>query len=134
MVPPKGVSFARSTSTWIHWWSPVTSAKSLMASWVTSCHSLVPRVSPSASLSPSSPVIVRMRRHHIFVAVPGPLLLVDAPAVLYRAFFALPDKIKGAEGRPVNALLGSCNAILFCVERYDPRAVVLCFGVEAAAY
>ena len=66
--------------------------------------------------------------------MPGPLLLVDAPAVLYRAFFALPDKIKGADGRPVNALLGACNAILFCVDRYDPRAVVLCFGAEAATY
>ena len=37
---------------------------------------------------------------------PAPLLAVDAPSLLYRAFFALPKSIKGADGRPVNALLG----------------------------
>ena len=64
----------------------------------------------------------------------GPLLCCDAPGLLYRAFFALPDTIKGADGRPVNALLGSVNAALWCVERYGPRAVVMCFGPESAAY
>jgi DNA polymerase-1 len=34
----------------------------------------------------------------------------------------------------VNALLGSLNQVLWCVEKYGPRAVVLCFGAEAAAY
>lgn len=66
--------------------------------------------------------------------MPRPLLCADAPALLYRAFFALPDSITGADGRPVNALLGSVNAVLGCVERHDPRAVVLCFGAEAATY
>jgi 5'-3' exonuclease len=66
--------------------------------------------------------------------VPDPLLLVDAPACLYRAFFALPDSITDADGHPVNALLGSVNQVLWCVEKYDPRAVVLCFGAEAAEY
>ena len=78
------------------------------------------------------PLIVRMGRHA--PAVTGPLLVCDAPALLYRAFFGLPDSIKGADGRPVNALLGSVNAVLWVVERYDPRAVVLCFGQEAAIY
>jgi DNA polymerase-1 len=66
--------------------------------------------------------------------MPGPLLAVDAPSLLYRAFFALPDKIRGAGGRPVNALLGTANLVLFVVERHAPRAVVLCFGAESAAY
>src|SRR5918997_1883772 len=60
MVPPNGVSFARSGSTWIHWWSPVASAKASMSFWVTSCHSETPSSSPSACLSSLSPVIVRM--------------------------------------------------------------------------
>src|SRR3954469_25581661 len=64
IVPPNGVSFARSTSTWIHWWSPVTSANVSTSFWVTSCQSEVPSVSPSACLSSSSPVIVRMGGHH----------------------------------------------------------------------
>ena len=63
-----------------------------------------------------------------------PLLAVDAPSLLYRAFYALPDSIKGRDGKPVNALLGATNLILLEVERHDPRAVVLCFGAEAAHY
>ena len=66
--------------------------------------------------------------------MPGPLLAVDAPSLLYRAFFALPQSITDGDGHPVNALLGMANLVLFIVERHDPRAVVLCFGAEAADY
>jgi DNA polymerase-1 len=66
--------------------------------------------------------------------VSGPLLAVDGPSLLYRAFYALPDSIKDASGQPVNALLGTTNLILQEVERHAPRAVVLCFGAEAAEY
>jgi 5'-3' exonuclease len=62
------------------------------------------------------------------------LLVVDAPSLLYRAFFALPKSIKGADGRPVNALLGTANLILREVLERRPRAVVLCFGPDAAHY
>jgi 5'-3' exonuclease len=65
---------------------------------------------------------------------PRPLLLVDAPYLLYRAFYALPKSIKGADGKPVNALLGSVNAILAAADEHDARAVVNCFGPDAAAY
>ena len=64
----------------------------------------------------------------------GPLLLVDAPYLLYRAFFALPDSIKGSDERPVNALLGSVNTILAVTEEEQARAVVACFGPDAAPY
>jgi 5'-3' exonuclease len=63
-----------------------------------------------------------------------PLLVVDAPFFLYRAFHALPSSIKGSDGRPVNALLGSVNAILAVAEERAPRAVVACFGPDAAHY
>jgi DNA polymerase-1 len=63
-----------------------------------------------------------------------PLLAIDGPAVLYRAFFALPKSITDDDGHPVNALLGSVNQTLWCIEKYDPRAVVWCFGAEAAEY
>jgi 5'-3' exonuclease len=63
-----------------------------------------------------------------------PLLAVDAPSMLFRAFYALPDSIVGPEGTPVNALLGAANLIVREVERHDPRAVVLCFGPDAASY
>jgi 5'-3' exonuclease len=61
-------------------------------------------------------------------------MVVDTPSMLYRAFFALPKSIKGADGKPVNALLGAANLILREVEEHSPRAVVLCFGPDAATY
>jgi DNA polymerase-1 len=67
-------------------------------------------------------------------AVTQPLLAVDAPSLLFRAFYALPAKIVGPDGKPVNALLGTANLILREVELHQPRAVVLCFGPDAASY
>jgi 5'-3' exonuclease len=66
--------------------------------------------------------------------VSGPLLVVDAPSMLFRAFYALPKSIKGKDGKPVNALLGSANLVLREVEEHSPRAVVMCFGPDAAEY
>ncbi len=66
--------------------------------------------------------------------VSGPLLVVDAPSLLFRAFFALPTSIEGKDGKPVNALLGAANLVLAEVETHSPRAVVLCFGPDAADY
>jgi DNA polymerase-1 len=54
--------------------------------------------------------------------------------MLFRAFYALPDSILGADGRPVNALLGTANLVLREIELHQPRAVVLCFGPDAASY
>ena len=63
----------------------------------------------------------------------APLLAVDGPSLLHRAFHALPDSIGGPNG-PANALLGSTNVILAFVLEHEPRAVVVCFGLEAAKY
>src|SRR4249919_3118657 len=54
--------------------------------------------------------------------------------MLFRAYYALPKSIVGPDGNPVNALLGSANLILREVETHRPRAVVLCFGPDAASY
>ena len=66
--------------------------------------------------------------------MPGPLIAVDAPYVLYRSFYALPDTILGLDGRPVNALLGAVNLLLRAAADFGPRAIVMCFGAEAASY
>jgi 5'-3' exonuclease len=64
----------------------------------------------------------------------APLLVVDAPSLMFRAFYALPDSITDDDGRPVNALLGTTNIVLLELERRPARAVVFCFGAEAATY
>ena len=66
--------------------------------------------------------------------MPEPLLIADVPWLLYRAFFALPKSIKGSDGQPVNALLGTVNALLAAIEARPARAVVVCFGAEEARY
>jgi 5'-3' exonuclease len=66
--------------------------------------------------------------------MPGPLLAVDAPFLLYRSFFALPESITGVDGHAVNALLGAANVLLRVAADRDPRAIVACFGAEAAHY
>ncbi|MDE3070047.1 MAG: hypothetical protein KGJ43_04900 [Acidobacteriota bacterium] len=65
---------------------------------------------------------------------PAPLLVADVPWLLYRSFFALPESIVGTAGTPVNALLGTVNALLRAVEACAPRAVVACTGAEEATY
>jgi 5'-3' exonuclease len=66
--------------------------------------------------------------------MPAPLLVVDAPFLLYRSFFALPEAIRGVDGRPVNALLGAVNNLLRVAAQTSPRSVVVCFGAESADY
>jgi DNA polymerase-1 len=70
--------------------------------------------------------------------VSAPLLTADVPWLLYRSFFALPRSITDPQGRPVNALLGTVNAILSVAEvrppARPPRCVVACMGAEEAAY
>ncbi|MHB1810683.1 MAG: PIN domain-containing protein, partial [Solirubrobacteraceae bacterium] len=66
--------------------------------------------------------------------MPAPLLIADVPWLLYRGFFALPQSIRGTNGAPVNALLGTVNALLAAIESQRPRAVVACFGAEQARY
>jgi 5'-3' exonuclease len=66
--------------------------------------------------------------------VPGPLLAVDAPSLLFRGFFALPASITDGDGRAVNGLLGMANQVLQAVLAHRPRATVLCWGPDAAAY
>ena len=68
----------------------------------------------------------------------APLLAADIPWLLYRSYFALPKSIVDGEGRPVNALLGTVNALLgfidSCSPAGRPRCVVACLGAEQAAY
>src|SRR5579872_6444150 len=77
IVPPKGPAFARSGSTWIHWWSPVASAKRSTCSWVTVCQSDQPRCSPTwDAYSSTLPTLMPIRRlpgsTHRTVGLPAP--------------------------------------------------------------
>ena len=68
----------------------------------------------------------------------APLLAADVPWLLYRSYFALPKSISDGDGHPVNALLGTVNALVGYVESCPPaqrpRCVLACTGAEEAAY
>ena len=66
--------------------------------------------------------------------MPGPLLLLDLPWLLYRAHFALPSSIEGADGEPIGALLGAARTILAEVDEHDPVAVCCATGAEDATH
>jgi 5'-3' exonuclease len=66
--------------------------------------------------------------------MPAPLLIADVPWLLYRSYFALPKSIVSADGQPVNALLGTVNALLGMLEARPSRAVAACLGAEEAVY
>jgi 5'-3' exonuclease len=66
--------------------------------------------------------------------VSAPLLIADVPWLLYRAYFGLPKSIVDGEGQPVNALLGTVNALLSVLDERPARAVVACVGAEQATY
>ncbi|MEH3053253.1 MAG: 5'-3' exonuclease [Patulibacter minatonensis] len=71
-----------------------------------------------------------------------PLLVVDAPSILYRSYFAMPSDILGTDGRPVGAVLGFIRFVMTEIDAITdarhgiagPRAVVICFGAEEASY
>ncbi|WP_320670221.1 5'-3' exonuclease [Patulibacter defluvii] len=64
----------------------------------------------------------------------APLLLFDLPWMLYRAHFALPSSIKGADGEPIGALLGTVRAILAEIAEHEPAGVCCAIGSEDAPH
>src|SRR5205085_221572 len=103
----------------------------------TRCRRQTQRSPRLRSRNPSAgwwPQRTRSPRRYSLGDLSDPLLIVDGDSIVFRAWFALPASIKGSDGRPVNALLGAANLILRAVEDHKPRAVVVCFGQEAAHY
>jgi DNA polymerase I len=54
----------------------------------------------------------------------GPLLAIDGDSLAHRAYHALPKSIKGAGGRPANALVGFGNFLLRLWDAEQPAAVL----------
>ncbi|WP_235346969.1 5'-3' exonuclease H3TH domain-containing protein [Brevibacterium sp. UCMA 11754] len=53
-----------------------------------------------------------------------PLVLIDTPALYYRAFYSVPDSIVNDEGQPVNAVRGVLDAVAQMIRRFDSPRVV----------
>ncbi len=55
----------------------------------------------------------------------GELFLVDGNSLAYRAFFALPESIATADGRPTNAIYGFASMMAKILIDHNPRAVIV---------
>src|SRR4051794_19198423 len=53
-----------------------------------------------------------------------PLLAIDGDSLAHRAYHAVPKSIRGAGGRPANALVGFANFLLRLWDVEQPRAVL----------
>jgi DNA polymerase-1 len=52
-----------------------------------------------------------------------PLLIVDGDNLAHRAYHSIPKTVKGAGGRPINAIVGWTNMVLYLWETEQPRAL-----------
>jgi DNA polymerase I len=55
----------------------------------------------------------------------GELFLIDGNSLAYRAFFALPESIATADGRPTNAIYGFASMMAKILIEHDPAAVIV---------
>jgi DNA polymerase-1 len=53
------------------------------------------------------------------------LFLIDGNSLAYRAFFALPESIATADGRPTNAIYGFASMMTKLLIDHNPRAVIV---------
>jgi len=53
------------------------------------------------------------------------LFLIDGNSLAYRAFFALPDTMATADGRPTNTIFGLASMLVKLISEYRPRQVVV---------
>ena len=62
-----------------------------------------------------------------------PLLIVDGDNLAHRAYHSIPKSVKGAGGRPINAIVGWTNMVVYLWETEQPRALFTAWdtlGVE----
>ncbi len=53
------------------------------------------------------------------------LFLIDGNSLAYRAFFALPDTIATADGRPTNAIYGFASMLAKILTEHNPNSVIV---------
>lgn len=58
------------------------------------------------------------------------VLLLDGHSLAYRAFYALPDTMTTADGRPTNAVYGFSSMLLKAIEEEKPDAVVVALDIS----
>ncbi|WP_189056305.1 5'-3' exonuclease [Longimycelium tulufanense] len=60
----------------------------------------------------------------------GPLVLLDAASLYFRAYFALPDSIKAPDGTSVNAVRGFTDMVAKLITDRRPGRLVACLDAD----
>jgi DNA polymerase I len=62
-----------------------------------------------------------------------PLLIVDGDNLAHRAYHSMPKSLRGSSGRPINAIVGWTNMLIYLWESEQPRSIFVAWdtlGVE----
>jgi len=57
----------------------------------------------------------------------GRLMLLDSASLYFRAFYGVPDSLKGPDGTVVNAVRGLLDFVATLTTQYHPDAIVACW-------
>jgi 5'-3' exonuclease len=60
----------------------------------------------------------------------GPLLLLDAASLYFRAFYGVPESIKAPDGTPVNAVRGFTDMVARLIAERRPKRLVACLDLD----
>ena len=60
----------------------------------------------------------------------GQLMLVDSPALWYRAFHGVPDSVRSPQGEPVNAVRGFLDLVSRVVREHRPARLVATLDLD----
>ena len=62
-----------------------------------------------------------------------PLLIIDGDNLAHRAYHSMPKSLRSQDGRPITAILGWTNMLIFLWELEQPRSIFVAWdtlGVE----
>jgi 5'-3' exonuclease len=62
--------------------------------------------------------------------VDGPVLLLDAASLYFRAFYGVPESITAPDGSPVNAVRGFTDMLARLIESRKPSRLVACLDLD----
>ncbi|GAB3299879.1 flap endonuclease [Epidermidibacterium keratini] len=57
-------------------------------------------------------------------------MLLDSASLYFRAFYGVPDTLKGPNGMPNNAIRGFCDMIARLIDTYEPDGLVACLDYD----
>ena len=60
----------------------------------------------------------------------GQLMLLDSPALWYRAFYGVPDSVRSPQGEPVNAVRGFLDLVSRTMKEHRPARMVAALDLD----